>query len=342
MLLWCLLAIGGVGCAAPCQDGTVFVQLTLSGQAMAADSIGVALTVADQMPEYRMVGRSSSMRSSESLTLAFPGGYPVGRQLMLTVVALRNATILAVATDFFTAQPTCSTRALTLTAGGTGGPDGGVPDGGGGDGDAGTPSIAFRQLAISENDLPTSSAGARFNNAQAMGDVNLVVIGVGDTGTPISSVTDLAGNSYSPVVGPTITSGALQAIYAATNIHSAPGNTVTVTFAQPVRYLTVIGVEYSGVSRLDGTAMNSGSTGGAFSGAAPASRAPELVFAAGLPDNLGNSNFIAGDPAFTVRLITPGAGMLIEDRLAESAGTYGATGALSMPASWVMQAVTLQ
>lgn len=108
-----LMMAGLAGCKEPCADGSVFVKLTMSGGAEGADSLDVALSVDNGTVEHRQVSRAPG-RSSDSVTLAFPSGYPVNRLVMLTVAAFAGTTELAVATDEFDAARGCSVRSLTL------------------------------------------------------------------------------------------------------------------------------------------------------------------------------------------------------------------------------------
>ncbi len=73
------------------------------------------------------------------------------------------------------------------------------------------------------------AVSAPFTLAQAAGDLNVVVIGWGDTTSTITSVTDSAGNTYAPAVAPTQGTGLTQAIYYAKNIKASAANTNTVT-----------------------------------------------------------------------------------------------------------------
>jgi hypothetical protein len=92
-----------------------------------------------------------------------------------------------------------------------------------------------------------------YSQAQLDGDLNVVIVGWGDTAAQISSVTDAAGNVYQLAVGPTELSGAgSQAIYYAENIVAAPGgvNAVIVRFSSAAAFPDVRILEYSGIDPL--------------------------------------------------------------------------------------------
>ncbi|HEX9103560.1 MAG TPA: hypothetical protein VF997_15215, partial [Polyangia bacterium] len=157
-------------------------------------------------------------------------------------------------------------------------------------------------------------------------------------------VADTKGNAYVLGAGPTPNTGVVQSIYYAPHILAAAagGNAVVVTFNAAVTFPSVAIVEYAGVKLPDKSASNSGSTIAASSGPVTTTAAPELVFAAGLPDNSAAANFASGGTGFTVRAITSVAGMLVEDQIVSTLGTYQATGTLTAATPWVMQTVTFK
>ena len=94
--------------------------------------------------------------------------------------------------------------ATTASAGGGGGP------------------ITFVQTSNATPQTPQRTVTVRFNAAQVAGDLNVVVVGWGDTTAAVGTVTDSSGNVYRLAVGPTAISGtATQAIYYAANIVGA-------------------------------------------------------------------------------------------------------------------------
>ena len=96
--------------------------------------------------------------------------------------------------------------------------------------------------------------------AQTAGNLNVVVVGWGDTTFAVSSVTDSRGNTYTRAVGPTATTGLTQSIYYAKNI-AAGSNTVTVTFNQAASYPDVRILEYSGLDTTSPLDVTAGAVG---------------------------------------------------------------------------------
>ena len=74
-----------------------------------------------------------------------------------------------------------------------------------------------------------------FSAAQNLGDLNVVIVGWGDSTAAVNSLTDSAGNLYRLASGPTVQTGSSplsQSIYYAPNI-VAGANAVTLTFNTP-------------------------------------------------------------------------------------------------------------
>ena len=125
------------------------------------------------------------------------------------------------------------------------------------------PAIAFVQANTGPATIQSlnSSVAVAYGSAQTAGNLNIVVVGWGDTTSSVSSVTDSRGNVYTRAVGPTTNTGIQQSIYYAKNI-AAGSNTVTVAFSPAASYPDVRVLEYSGrdpTSPLDGKAGASGS-----------------------------------------------------------------------------------
>ena len=170
------------------------------------------------------------------------------------------------------------------------------------------------------------------------GDLNVVVVGWGDTTSSISSVTDSHGNAYAVAVGPTTNTGLQQVIYYAKNV-AAGSNTVTVKFSKAASYPDVRILEYSGASTtgpLDGKAAASGSGTTANSGAATTTSANELIFGAGTT----GAQFSAAGSGFVSRMINL-YGNIAEDKTVTSTGSYNAT-ATTQSSVWVMQVATFK
>jgi hypothetical protein len=178
-----------------------------------------------------------------------------------------------------------------------------------------------------------SSVAVTYPLSELGGDLNVVVVGWGDTSSSIGSVTDTRGNSYARAVGPTSNTGLQQSIYYAKNI-AGGNNMVTVKFNQSAAYPDVRILEYNGASTtnpLDISAAATGSGTLADSGSAITTAANDLIFGAGTT----GTAFSAAGSGFTLRMINA-FGNIAEDKMASSAGTYNAT-ATTSSSVWVMQ-----
>jgi Domain of unknown function (DUF1929)/IPT/TIG domain/Glyoxal oxidase N-terminus len=174
--------------------------------------------------------------------------------------------------------------------------------------------------------------------AETAGDLNLVVVGWGDTTSTISTVSDSKLNAYTLAVGPTSGSGLRQSIYYARNI-AAGSNTVTVTFNQAAAYPDVRILEYKGLdptAPLDVAAGAAGTGTAANSGSVTTTAASELIFGAGT----SGTRFTAPGTGFTSRMINL-YGNIAEDKMVNATGSYNAT-ATDSSGIWVMQVVALK
>jgi len=203
-----------------------------------------------------------------------------------------------------------------------------------------TSAISFVQVSSGPSTIQSSnsSVAVPYGKAQTAGDLNIVVVGWGDSSSTISSVTDSLGNTYSLAVGPTSISNLQQSIYYAKNI-AGGSNTVTVTFNQAAAYPDVRILEYSGlitISPLDVTAAAVGSGTSASSGSANTTAPNELIFGAGTCAN----EFSGPGSGFTNRIINI-YGNLAEDKMVSSTGNYAAT-AINSGGGWIMQMATFK
>jgi hypothetical protein len=183
-----------------------------------------------------------------------------------------------------------------------------------------------------------SSVAIAYPIAQTAGNLNVVSVMWGDTTSAVSSVTDSRGNSYALAAGPAMATELTSAIYYAKNIASG-SNTITVRFNQTANFPNVNVLEYSGLdttSPLDVTSSASGYGTTANSGSATTTAANELIVGAGNP----RSVFTAAGSGFTNRMINSFGG-ISEDRIVSSAGSYGATAAMTS-GTWVMQMATFR
>ena len=197
--------------------------------------------------------------------------------------------------------------------------------------------ITFIQVAAATPSARTSAVQVAYPAAQTAGDLNIVVVGLGDIVANVSSVADSAGNIYQLAIGPTTGTVKRQSIYYARNIRGG-ANTVTVTFNQAAKYVDLRVLEYRGVSTLDVTAGRSGTGTSVTSGPVTTTAANELIFAA----DTANKDTTAVGGGFTARIFTAPNGDLAADRIVNAAGAYTATATLESNGSWVMQIVTFK
>jgi len=203
-----------------------------------------------------------------------------------------------------------------------------------------TAGISFVQAATGPATIQSSntSVAVAYTSVQTAGDLNVVVVGWGDTTSLVGSVTDTRGNIYTRAIGPTTTTGLQQSIYYAKNI-AAGANTVTVTFNKAAAYPDVRILEYSGLDKtspLDTGAAASGSGTAANSGAVVTTSASELIFGAGTTATA----FSSAGSGFVSRMINA-YGNIAEDRIVAATGSYSAT-ANNNSSGWVMQVVTFK
>ena len=202
--------------------------------------------------------------------------------------------------------------------------------------------ISYVQGNYANPDSPQTTVSVMFNAAQSAADLNVVVVGWGDSTAVVKSVADKSGNTYTLAVGPTIVRGQLsQSIYYAKNIAAAAGaNTVTVTFASAAAYPDIRILEYSGAdpnNPLDVTAANAGNSATSSSGSATTTNPTDLLLGANIVGTYTNGP----GSGFTQRLLTHD-GNLAEDRMVTTTGSYSATAPLSSSCPWIMQLVAFR
>ena len=161
--------------------------------------------------------------------------------------------------------------------------------------------ITFVQTSNATPQTPQRTVTVRFNATQVAGDLNVVVVGWGDTTAAVGTVTDSSGNVYRLAVGPTAISGtATQAIYYAANIvgAAAGANSVTVSFTAPAIYPDIRLAEYSGIDPNNPLDVVASATGNSAASATPpvtTTFANDLLVGA----NLVQSLTITGGSGFT-------------------------------------------
>ena len=202
---------------------------------------------------------------------------------------------------------------------------------------------AFVQASYAAPQSAPSSVAVTLGAAQAAGDLVVVVVGWHDTVAQVSSVADSAKDVFVRAVGPTARGTQVsQSIYYAANVASwAAGNVVTVKFNRGAQKPDIRILEYRNVDAahpIDVTVAGSGSSATASSGSLVTTRANDLLVAA---DTVSTHTTGPGS-GFTSRVLTSPDGDIAEDRVAATAGSYGATAPLSSTGSWVMQTVAFR
>ncbi len=152
-------------------------------------------------------------------------------------------------------------------------------------------------------------------------------------------VTDTRSNTFTPVGSPiTWGSGYSAQVFYAANINGGT-DTVTATFRTGVNAFGVVYVtEYAGIDPthpVDVAISASGSSATLNSGTATTTSANDLIFGAGVSDNMvtgAGAGFTARDLSY---------GNITEDRIATATGTVSATATHSGKA-WGMQLVAFR
>ncbi len=187
--------------------------------------------------------------------------------------------------------------------------------------------------------LILSSVALTLPSPQTAGDLNLVAVQWSSPTTSVTSITDSAGNQYVLAAGPTGDSDAgMQALYYAKNIADANANTVSVNFSAPDEPLVRI-LEYSGLdptAPLDTAASSTGYGDTATTGPLTTSQTNELIV---VVNALGQC-LVSPSDGFATR--DTAACDLVEDEVAASPGSYGASVSQGTPGTWIQQMVAFK
>jgi hypothetical protein len=182
----------------------------------------------------------------------------------------------------------------------------------------------------------TTTESAAFASNNTLG--NAIIVACGGTGSSYTlSVSDSAGNSYTPVTTQTGTSLGVQIFWCSSC--KAGSNTVTVTASTSITYLYVACHEYSGLAgTVDQTLSATGSSGTLMSvGPVTTTHANELLFCAAMP----GSGISAAGSGYTLRQSASMSGDAgTEDQLVATIGSYSATMLQSPSNSWTIQLAT--
>src|SRR5262245_46985391 len=117
LVLLALLAASACG-TRECKNGTAFLNVTLSGPALAATLVEVEVQV--EGGEFLNGNFQVKQAGGGTVEIDFPAGYPEGKNVTLHVSAAAGAAKLATSRLAFVALPGCTPLSITV-----GGEDGG-------------------------------------------------------------------------------------------------------------------------------------------------------------------------------------------------------------------------
>ncbi len=201
------------------------------------------------------------------------------------------------------------------------------------------PAIAFVQVNSATPQTSQTTVTVPFTTAQAVGNLNVVVVGWNDSTTTVKTITDTKNNVYALAVGPTVQTGvATQSIYYAKNIAAAAAgaNVVSVTFTTAANYPDIRIAEYSGLDTVSPFDVGTGAVGNSATASTVAvntNNANDLLIGA----NVVQTNTPGAGTGFTSRIVTYPDSDILEDRVVTAIGSYTATAPVSPSAQWVMQ-----
>jgi hypothetical protein len=204
--------------------------------------------------------------------------------------------------------------------------------------------IAYVQGNYAVPQTPETEVTVPYTAAQTAGNLNVVIVGWGDSTAHIQSLTDTNDNVYQLAIGPNAVLGSLsQAIYYAKNISAAEAgaNAITLTFDTGAIYPDVRIMEYSGIdpaNPLDAAAGATANSATSSSGAVATANASDLLVGA----NTVQTTTAGPGSGFTQRLLTKPDGNIAEDRIVTVAGSYSASSPLNMAGDSVMQMVAFR
>jgi len=176
----------------------------------------------------------------------------------------------------------------------------------------------------------TANASLSFASPVQAHDTIVVCVrfdsGVSSFGT--LAVTDTQGDSFHVDVGP-IDTGTRQYVFSASDVAAgSPEIKVAVTGPAPVGLMTIYLLEYSGISGFSTGIGVTGSSAAVSSGARQVTSPGSLVLGFLTDDSVAVTPDIAFDVRSTLK------GVVVEDEVALTAGTYAATGTTDAGTPW--------
>ena len=205
----------------------------------------------------------------------------------------------------------------------------------------GTGPINYLQRGDAATSTSAQNIPVPMTNPQEKGNLNVVIIGWGDTSSLVSSVSDIEGNAYVPALSPVNGSSLSQVIYYAKNIKGdgATPNTITVSFNRSVPFPDVRVLEYSGLdpnSPFDQGVSNAGNGALADTGVCSTTSATEVIVAGATV----NSSVTGAGTGFTT-VDDTFDGDNAEHQLTSAIGSCEAQASLGS-GNWVIQAVSFK
>ena len=200
--------------------------------------------------------------------------------------------------------------------------------------------VVYVQGASNDPSANLSSVAAAYPSAQVAGHMNIVAIGWLDKGNAVTSVTDTAGNTYTQAAH--LVNGVGQDIWYANGIAASASNTVTVMISGTTTQLDLRIGEYSGIAAANpidqtvtaggiGTAVASGNTGTTTYWHEMLVAASTVAFAQ-----------TAGDPTYTLRILTSNDGNILQDKEVTAVGMYNASATQNASGAWVITLLALR
>jgi concanavalin A-like lectin/glucanase superfamily protein len=128
---------GGLACESTnaCKQGTLLVTATFDSVSRTADNVEITVAIGGGQPRPPTTLAYNSGMSQGTIEVAFPGGYPAGQQVSVTLRATKSGAQVGTGSGTVALPQGCATLAIDVSSIDGGGGSGG---GGGGGGTAGT------------------------------------------------------------------------------------------------------------------------------------------------------------------------------------------------------------
>ena len=209
-----------------------------------------------------------------------------------------------------------------------------------------TPAFVQGNDVASQTALP--SVAAPFKDAQAGGDLNVVIVGQrwNESTVEADPPSDTQGNVYKLAAAPTVIEGPVSlamSVYYAKNIAPARAgaNIVTMKFNGVAVNPDIRILEYSGIDSadpVDVTATGAGNGATSQSGPILTTNTVDLLVGA----SLSLTSATGPGPNFIQRLLASPSGTSAQDHTVTQAGPYSVSAPLSSPGPWIMNMVAFR